>query len=92
MTTTRPDPRQDPSPDGPLGTLMRGQDDRQARARALVAAHDDLVRATAAYRTAWTAATRCGWARTDLRAAGLVDPARLPRDRRRAPAQDGGRP
>lgn len=63
----------------PLAALLNAENDREAAARRLAAAHDDLAAAIDAYRAAWSAATRAGWASTALKQARLVDPSRLPR-------------
>ncbi|QKD79441.1 MULTISPECIES: hypothetical protein [Actinomyces] len=63
----------------PLDSLLKAENDRESAARRLAAAHEELAGAIEAYREAWTAATRAGWAVTSLKSARFVDPARLPR-------------
>lgn len=62
-----------------LQHLLASQDQQTKTAEQLTARHSQLMAAIEDYRQAWKASVGAGWSTSELTAAGLTNPTRLPR-------------
>lgn len=73
----------------PMSALLQDNNARIQAVEQLAQAHNELLEAIEKYREAWRQARDIGWATTDLtRRGGLTNPAKLPRPKRTAPADE----